>query len=173
MIHQNIPPVRAFVEQTILYNMDPEYQDKYEACTIFGVSSYPLEALTAHVMLGNGSIFSYVPFHKLLNKPEEPNPKLELDDLVYKNCPDEHIAVHNFEFLEGEVDAYFKRKDLWLPGHYLATVDWYESNELFHLIKLENYPIAAVPNHKLKFKGADRSFPPYKKLRQTWEVSVA
>ena len=104
-----------------------------------------------------------------LSKPPTEAP-LELADLVYHNCPAEDICVHAFEQLQGPVQAYFKRRQLWLAGTYLLTIDWYTGNDLLHLIALENGQYAFLPHHKVKFRDGIKEFPPYRKMHSEWKV---
>jgi hypothetical protein len=168
LIHANAPAFSVDIEKQFLYDMDERYAGQAQRGTVFGISSYPGEALTLQVLLDDGSMFSYIPLHAISSKPvRQP---LELSDLVYKNCPGPGIEITAYDHLKGEVSAYFRKKDLWLGGRYLFTIDWYEDNEQFHMIELENGQYAALPNHKVKFKDGPRSFEPYKKSHQTWRA---
>ncbi len=184
MIHENIPAFNAQIEKKYLYDMDETYANMYIPCTVFSIASYKGDALTFQILLEDGSVFSYIPLNAILKKQNHLNKdnedkrekdgikkdRLELSDLVYKNCPGEDITVADFNHLHGRVDAYFKQKNLWLEGEYICTIDWPRENELFHLIGLENNQYAALPNHKIKFKTGIRSFQDYKKLHQEWRV---
>jgi hypothetical protein len=80
------------------------------------------------------------------------------------------ISVHDLAALRGPVRCYFKRRDLWMPGRYLFTIDWYTTNELLHAIALANGQYALLPNHKIKFGDQPPGFAPYKKMRLEWSV---
>lgn len=170
MIHANTPTIDCFVEKQFLYDMDPAYKSQYQKCAAFALASYPGEALTYTILLDNGSVFSYIPFHALRKKPEKQSQDLELSDLVYRNCPGEDIVIHTFDHLKGPVQCYFRKKNLWLPGTYLYSVDWYKANELFHVIQLDQGQYAALPSHKIKFRNNELDFEQYKKLHQTWRI---
>jgi len=170
MIHANIPAFNAYVEKKFLFDLDEKYAGQYVPCTVFGASSYPQEALTFQILLEDGSMFSYMPIHALQKKTSERRINLELSDLIYKNNPGQDIEITAFDHLKGEMNCYFKSKNLWLSGQYICTIDWYKDNEQFHLVELENSQYAALPNHKVKFKNTEPSFAPYKKLHQTWRV---
>ncbi len=169
MVHAAINPLRCYVETQYLYNLDTTYAGTYTKATAFALSSYPGDTLTMQVVLDNGSLFSYLPFHALASKigVEE---RLDLSDLVYRNCPAAQIEVTSFPYLEGRIDAFFKNKNLWMQGEYVTTIDWTTANEQFHMVALENGQYAALPNHKLKFKSGVRSFEKYQKMRGTWRV---
>jgi hypothetical protein len=169
LIHESIPPIPAWIGREYLYDMAPERVGEFDRCTVFGVSSYARHALTFQVMVSDGSLFSYVPVIALRARETEGAPWLSMVDLLYRDCPSERIAVTVYEYLRGEhVDCYFRNRDLWQGGEYLCSIDWPDDNEQAHLIRLDSGQFAALPNHKLKFRGGDRSFKPYRKLRQTW-----
>ena len=97
--------------------------------------------------------------------PLIPNPPIHC-----QFCAPGPICVHRFEALAGPMQAYFRRRDLWLAGTYQWTIDWYEDNRLAHLIALENGQFALLPSHKVKFGDTERSLPPYRKLHAEWKV---
>lgn len=170
LIHADLPPFRALLRREYLYDMDPEFVGQTEPCVVFGVSSYADRALTVQVLLGNGSMFSYIPV-VALGRPAEQ--ELELHELLPQgNCPGEVVVVTAYaHLLTGPpVDAYVRTRDQWVSGEYIATVDWPDQNEQLHLVVLENGQLGAFPNHKLKFMGGSRSFEPYRKLRREWRV---
>ena len=178
MIHKNIQPFKTHIEKKFLYDMDERYSEQYVPATVFGISSYSGETLTLQTLLDDGSLFSYMPMHALRANSDERKSmqgstresRLELSDLVYKNCPGKNITVTKYDYLDGTVDCYFRKKELWLSGEYMFTIDWYDDNEQFHMISLENGQYAVLPNHKIKFKSGIRSFEPYKKIHNTWKV---
>lgn len=170
MIHREIPPQRVTVDARFLYDGDPAYAGSSERGTAFAVSSYPGDALTLQVLLDNGALFSYLPLHAVAHMPLR-EPTLELSDLVYANCPGDTIEVTRYPFLDGNVNAYLRRRKEWIGGSYVCTIDWPKDNEQFHLLALENGQYAALPNHKVKFKNGPREMPPYRKLHATWQVS--
>ena len=93
-------------------------------------------------------------------------------DLVYHDCKSTLICVHDFAELRGSILAYFKRRDRWLGGEYLWSVDWYAGNEMLHALALANGQLALLPSHKVKFGDHPPGFEPYKKIRREWTVSV-
>ena len=170
MLHEDIAPFSVDIEEMYLYDMDKKFKGKYTPGRVFGISSYPEEALTFQVLLNNGSLFSYLPLNSVRKPGIRSKTIFELSDLVYKNCPGSEVVVKSYIYLEGMVNCYFKNKDIWMSGKYMTTVDWFKDNEQFHLISLENGQYAALPNHKVKFKNEERVFKSYKKLHKTWEV---
>jgi hypothetical protein len=171
-VHSDIPPLRLLVHKALLYGGDERYRGQYLSCRAFVVSSYPGSAPTFKILLDDGAVFSYVPPSALFETVPTA-PELALQDLVYSNCPTGDFCVHHFAMLEGEVHAFFKHKNLWLKGRYILTLDWYEGNDLLHLVALENGQIAFLPHHKLKFGDHEEGFEPYKKLRAEWKVGKA
>jgi hypothetical protein len=150
--------------------MDPAHVGSLVPCTVFAVSSYAGSTPTLKILLEDGAVFSYLPPDALVDPAKRRDPQLALTDLVYHNCPSEDVCVHAFEALSGPVLAYLKHHDLWMPGEYRFTVDWYLGNDLLHFVALENGQFAFLPHHKLKFKRGDPGFEPYRKIRRTWVV---
>jgi hypothetical protein len=169
-VHVEITPIRAMLREEFLFDGDPAHVGKRVPCSIFAISSYPGNAPTFKVLLDDGSVFSYVPPHALTASGSVTSVPLDLEDLVYHDCPSAEISVSRFGALAGPIEAYFKRRGFWLKGEYLLTIDWYLGNDLLHLVLLENGQFAFLPHHKLKFGGGERSFPPYKKLRGEWKA---
>jgi hypothetical protein len=191
-VHAAIPPIRTHVRAEYLYGMDPARAGELRPCTAFSLSSYPGNAPTFQILLGDGAVFSYIPASALVDpfrdplrtpsgsaaRPGEAGPcdptrsgePLELADLVYHDCRSLEICVNRFEALAGPVLCFFKRTKRWLAGEYLFTVDWYTGNDLLHGIALANGQYALLPNHKVKFGDHPPGFEPYKKIRREWVV---
>lgn len=161
----NIPPFEALVASRVMHNDDPSIKT-WEPCKVFGVTSYPGHTLTFQILLGNGSVFSYVPLHRLCHHETEEWP---LEDLVYHNCPDAAIAVTAYQELKGSCKAFFHKRNEWVGGTYMFTIDWYQDNNLLHLIALDNDKYALLPSHKVLFSDGTE-FPKYQKLRVEWKV---
>lgn len=165
-VHAQIPPIHTQVRAEYLYDMDPARVGQWRRCTAFTVSSYVGNAPSFQILLEDGAVFSYVPPNALGENVTEP--VLELADLAYHDCKSVEIAVQSLDALRGPVLAYFKRRDLWLAGTYLFTIDWYTGNEMLHCVSLANGQYALLPSHKLKFGDHPPGFEPYKKLRREW-----
>jgi hypothetical protein len=151
-VHVQVPPFSTHVRAEFLYNMDPARVGELRTCSVFTVSSYAGSAPTVQILL----------------QPPLAEPQLELADLVYHDAKSVDIVVHAFDALRGPVLAYFKRRDLWLAGSYLFTIDWYAGNEMLHVVALANGQYALLPSHKLKFGDHPPGFEPYKKIRNSW-----
>lgn len=169
--------LKAWVDETILFGMDPDKHNLRE-CKIIGLSSYPDEVLTAEILVKEEDRFatawSHVPFHLLFGHSERPKKLLGMDDLYYHNCPDEHITFTFFpDMAQHKCWAYFKHQRKWIGGDYLGTVNWYRDNLNAHIIRLNRGQFALLPNHKLQFNSGDKAtspLPPYRKVRQGWSL---
>jgi hypothetical protein len=170
-MNADIKTFKAYIAQEFLYDMDPSKIGSHLPCVVFGVSTYINETLTFNILLQDGSMFQYIPFHALrLNDKETDFPSLELRDLVYHNCRNLEIDCHTFDHLKGTVNCHFRYKDIWIPGEYFTTIDFYKGNDTLHIIKLENGQLTALPTSRVKFKDGIKEFPPYKKLHPIWRV---
>lgn len=170
-VHVAIPPIKTHVRAEYLYNMDPSRVGELRPCSVFTVSSYAGNAPTFQILLADGAVFSYVPPNALVDRASWPpvtEPILALDELVYHDCKSVDIAVQAFDVLRGPVLAYFRKRDLWLAGSYLFTIDWFTGNEMLHCLALANGQYALLPSHKVKFGDHPPGFEPYKKIRRDW-----
>lgn len=165
-VHYEISPIKAFVHETALFDEDASKQG-FVGCTVFAVSSYEGESPTFGIMLDDGSVFFYIPAHKLSLTGEEL--KYDLKDLVYHNCPPGDVVVNNFSIFKS-VSVYLKFKDVWEDGKYICTFDWFQDNGLLHFIILKNGQFCFMPSHKVKFNGGEKSFIFYKKIHSVWKV---
>jgi hypothetical protein len=164
MVHYEVEPIKAFVESDILFGGEDR---GVIPCTIFGISLYKGEAITFGVELEDGSVFFYIPPHKIFIKNRH---EFSLETLVYHNCPSEVATVKHFSFLDkSEGFAYFKELQKWAPFKYLYTIDWYEGNDLLHMVLVEDNVFAFLPSHKLKFSN-NKTFQEFKKLKYLWQV---
>lgn len=171
VVHMEIAPIRAFVKEEFLYNLDGARKGGLLPCSIFAISSYPGSAPTFKILIDGGYAFSYIPIHALLASNEVKSPQLEHGDLVYHNCPMTEICVNRFDTLaKSQIRAYFKTLKIWLKAKYLLTVDWYMGNDLLHLLELENGQFAMLPHHKVRFADSTEPFPHFKKLKYEWRV---
>jgi hypothetical protein len=170
-VHAEIPPLKTHVRAEYLYDMDPAHIGEVVPCWAFAVSSYEGSVLTFEVLLDNGSMFSYMPPTALIDPARARGQEvLDLKDLASVNCPSGDICVHRYRALEGTVQGYFKQRDRWLAGDYLCTIDWYQNNQLVHLIALENGQYALLPSHKVLFGDGTRVLPGYRKMHSVWQV---
>ena len=163
-----IKPIDAFVYAE--YLLENQKDTDLLPCQIIGLCVYKNETITFLIMLDDGEVFAYIPFHYLIHK-ESTEKQYALNDLIPINSPSYNISINPIETLEGDVSVYMKNHHVWLSGQYICTIDYYEDNELFNLIKLENGQFAMIPFHKMKFKSLStiqKSFKNYKKQRNTY-----
>ena len=178
-LHEQIKPIKAFVNSSLIYgNFDTNHQE-YTPCEIFTVTCVKDEVLTFNILIHGKFIYSDVPLHALKTHTpifyEPEHPILELKDLLYHKCPSFNFSLHEFTFLkEKPLVAYFKDKKLYLTGKYLLSLDFFQDNSWLHMIELYNGQLAFLPNHKIIFQHEiptmDWSFPDFKKLREKFEV---
>lgn len=153
MIHISIPPFLTYVRSEYLYDLKEGFGYFGEG-TVFAISSYPDSPLTFQVMVDNTTLFSNVPVFALTNSKTAV--KLSEDESVFFNCPDEDVAVSQYEYLISINDCcVWKRDDtFWQKGSYLLTIDWWKSKKSLHLIELEDGNYILWPNEKITW-GAD------------------
>lgn len=171
-VHADLPRTRAWVENRVLHNDDPSHEG-WTPCVLFGVSSYVGHAPTFSVLLDNGAMFHYVPPHRLRHTNPSATPcgevRFDLSDLVYHDSREGRIVVTAYEALrDANVTAHFKHARARMNARYVATVDWYDGNDLLHVLALANGQFAMLPSHKATV--GDATLPDYKKLRQEWMV---
>ena len=167
-IHAEVDPVPVRVRQEFLYDMDPAKAGTYVHGRIFSVSSYQGHLPTFQVLLDDGSVFSYLPAHALVAPDQDPSVELDAEDLTYHPSPAGDIHVTSYKALQGPVQVFLRRRDLWVRGRYVLTIDWHEGNDLLHLVVLDSGHVALLPQHKVKFGDAAQSLEPYRKLHQEW-----
>lgn len=169
-VHTDVEPLKAFVREDVLYDMDLDKANNYIKCMIIGMSSYQGSVPTFQIVVAGGSIFSYVPPHLLIvDKKPEGEELFDLSDLVYHNCPDSEFALVMLDYLcDKPVMVFLKNRKIWVKSKYLFTVDWYRGNDLLNCVVLENNQIGFFPNHKISL--GECNLPKYKKLRQEWKV---
>lgn len=153
MLNVDIPiPIFAKVRKNFLYNHERGY-DQYEDCVIFAAHSVVNEALTFHIMVDNGAMFSRLPIHALCWKdaPQQP-----LSSLQSWDCFSEKIAAIAYSFLDHcRCKVLLPDKQEW--GEYVCTFDWHGNMwsespwqyKCLHLIKLDDGNFTLQPNNHL------------------------
>ena len=153
MLNISFPHIFAKVRKEFLYNHQ-DHIEEYENCAIFGAHSVTNEALTFHLMIENGAVFSRVPIHGLCWRE---SPVRSLHTLQSWDCFGEKITSICYDFLK-----YCQCKVL-LPdgeewGEYAGvTFDWYGNSwsecpwqyKCLHLIKLDDGNFTLQPNNHL------------------------
>ncbi|MDR3162532.1 MAG: hypothetical protein LBT81_01565 [Helicobacteraceae bacterium] len=165
-------PISGFVRRSALYNGDTSF-DGYEPCSFFAITSYKDRAPTLKLLLDDGSLFSFMPIDSFTSSlPDSQSELFGMDDLAYRNCPDYAFALSSPKFLQGKINCYLARRELWLEAEYAASLDWHRGNLIMHICHLENGQIALLPSHKIKFHDGAREFKPYRKITSVWEVDA-
>lgn len=165
----SIPKIKVLVIESFLYNGDISKKNIING-EIIGVSSYPNQTLTFHILVDGKYLYSDMPIHSFIWKPINNDVNYELDDLVYSNC--ETLPIDNFTldcFINTEVSVYLKRLGNWISGEYITSFDFYEGNDSCHLIKLENGYFTLAPNHKINWSG-NEILSDYLKNKKTWKI---
>lgn len=167
--HYSIKPINAYVMDDILYGKNQV--NELIPCKIISLCLYLNESLCFDIILEDGSIFNYIPLHKIVhNKNYDKN--INLIDLVYHNCNDLVISINEIEYLKSisNINVFLKNKNEWVSGEeYLFSIDWYNANDLLNLIKLSNGYFCLIPNHKIIF-GKNKEFKKYKKIPSIFKV---
>lgn len=166
---KSITPFKAFVEEKYLYDMDTTKVGLLQ-CDVVAVSAYMGQSLTFTIII-DGSMFANIPIFALRWKAVEIQSKIADSYLAFINCPDKNIDVFVIETCSYQKPVcYIKKYEEWYTSNgYILTVDFYNDNELVHLIMLENYQFGWFPNHKIKWDGKP-SLPDFKKLHKDWNI---
>ncbi len=170
-VHANLDPIKAYVREDVLFNMDESKKNKYVKCELIAVSSYPGFAPTFQIVVRTESIFSYIPPHLLfLSYPEEENKELyPLSELVYHNCPEAEFSLSKLDYLINKtIFVWLKSKKIFVEAKYMFTLDWFTGNDLLHCVVLSNGQIGFFPSHKISLNKLP--FKPYMKLKKEWKV---
>lgn len=164
--HYSIKPISAYVFESLLYNNDSK---KLINCTIIGLCLYENETLCFDIILEDGSIFNYIPLHKIIHNKEY-DKNITLKDLVYHNSPSIEISLNYIDNLKNMKLAYLKNLNKWIEiEDYIVTIDWYKGNDLLNLVKLKNGYFALLPNHKIKMNDI-KEFEKYSKIKESYKV---
>lgn len=160
----NLPIQEIKVKVDGKYLYDGEEGHGFFNGKVIGVSSYIGQPLTFHVIIENSYLYSDLPVCAF-NKYEEKS--RDLSTLAYSNCSTLPIDVFRLSFKE--VCVYFRNLDRFEHGVYHMSFDFYEGNDLIHLIELDSGEFCLMPNHKVNFNNQEK-LPDYKKNHTVWEV---
>jgi hypothetical protein len=117
---------------------------------VIGISSYTQQPLTFHLLIEDAYLYSDVPACMIFQKPCSP---IKLTETL---CPGYSINHFVFEsFKNKKLAAYDKGLNIWVQGLYLCSIDFYEDNELLHLVRLDRGQYGFFPNHKVNWKGQE------------------
>lgn len=162
-----INPIKVFVRQEYLYDMDANYKDKYSTGQIVGITAYKGQTLTFEILVEGKYMYSNMPITSFCS--QERTSILSFKSLANVNCPRHKIDVYRLNLEKVYVGCYFKGTNQWKFGEYVLTVNFYTDNELLNLIKLDGGEYALVPNHKINW-NADSELSDYKKSHQNWSL---
>lgn len=168
--HYSIKPINCFVKNDILYGKNKKGLTKGK---IIALCLYENEAVCFDIVLNDGSIFNYIPLHKVLHKKKVKD--IDLRDLVYHNSNSLEISLNKISYLKKASNglAYLRHRNEWIEiEKYIMSIDWYEGNDLLNLLKLKNGYFAFLPNHKIKIenKPLNKLFKKYVKIPETFKV---
>lgn len=159
MVHYNIDPIKCFVREKYLYDLDLSKND-FLPCEIFSISSYIGHVLTCQILIDKKYIFSYIPLMALTTIKYAP--ELNINNCYYNNCPDNKITITKYNSIN-ELFIYQKYKII--KGHYLFSIDWYNDNLNSHLINIDDGNFILWPSHKISLQPVF-NLPKYKKLHK-------
>lgn len=163
-VHCDVAPFPVRVDARYLYDMDPAREGEWVDASVFAVSSYLGHAPTFQVLTAEGAVFSYLPA-QALRHGDGGGVVLDGPELVYHDCHSTPLVAHRYEALATPARAFIRQRSLWLGAAYHCTLDWYEGNDLLHLLLLDNGQVALLPSHKVLFgDGAADALPRYRKL---------
>lgn len=174
----SLPELTVYVNESILYNLEAP-SEVWVKSKLIGLSCVPGNVPVFTLLVSDAYVFSDIPPHFIRLHAQSVEDPLDLQDLVYCNCPSGTYAIQSFDSLKArKAHVWFKNAHRVVSGDYWFTVDFFEDNGLFHVLKLDNGQIACMPSHKIQFGKApvDHSgaiqlvFPPYLKLRKTFKV---
>ena len=167
MIHCEITPFNAFVKEKYLYDMD-ESKTSLIPCEVFAVSSYVDHYPTFQILINNQAMFSYIPAQAIMKTSKQSGIQLNSDKLVYHKCKSERICFNQYQYLKNKEANIFIGSNI-VAASYHGTIDWYDSNELLHIMFLENSQIAMLPSHQVLFNKYCKVLPTYKKLHAVFK----
>lgn len=171
--HDNLPLISCWMERSYTQNMTILDQDDLIQVEIFGIASYPGREPLFHARIKeNGAIFSSLPIDAFRRKNKELHPRYSSKELIYHLAPDDNVSVVEFNALKQPANAWLQigvTRELSRSHNvtYICTLDWPKTNYLQHLVCLDQYQYALIPNHKILF-SSHGELPIYKKLRASF-----
>lgn len=163
----SIKPFNVFVKKQYLYDMSGE--SGFIKASVIAITAYSSQTLTFTLLIEGKYIYSNIPIFAIVSSIMVCS-SISEESLAHVNCPDTAIDVFTIEHLfEKSPICFFKKENTWLSSEYLLTIDFFNDNQLVHLMLLNNNQIAFVPNHKVNWEGK-RELSNYKKSHQTWKI---
>lgn len=174
-VHAALEPIAAWVDSSIFDNLQSP-EGTWVKAKIFGITCLKGRVPTFEVLTNDGYVFSDVPPHLIRWKIDSPSQSVfPLKSLVYNNCLSTNFSLSHFPTLaEKEAFAFLKAEEQYVAAKYWFSIDFYECNNWYHCLKLDNGQFAFIPSHKIVFPTgglpSNHVFPPYQKLRQEFSV---
>lgn len=181
-VHSPLPTTTAWVDNRVFYNMNlPEsVKPEFVKVKIFGLTCLTGNVPTFEIITEDGYVFSEIPPHLIFwkNNPS-PETHLPLSLLVYNNCLSENFNISQFpELQQNHAFIFYKgfgNDGKYFQGQYWFSLDFYQNNNWFHCLKLDNGQFTFIPSHKIVFSKCDKmdinhKFPQFQKLRQSFKV---
>lgn len=172
MIHFDIKPFDTYVRQEFIYDFKVGF-DKFLDCKVFSVSSYPGHVPTFNILIEDKYIYSYLPINAFTNSPHNNVKPIPIDS-SYFNCPSHTLSVNVFDHLLNKRCHIYHRDGKWCgDGKYRMTFDWFNDNELCHLIEKSDGYFMLWPSHKLIFSDSiEDKLPKFKKSHHEWKLPI-
>lgn len=171
-IHFDIPVKEVLIRQEYLFDFKDGF-DCYLPAKIIAISSYPGHIPTFTAIINNEALFHYLPINAFVTiMPDENkfNSGYEISKANYFNCPSEVLSVSIMSSIKN-VSVFNRDKTLMGKGKYLMTFDWYNDNDLCHMVALDDGNLVLTPSHKIII-GSSKQLPNYKKLHSTWKLPL-
>lgn len=175
-VHAGLDLTTVWVDRAVFFDMVSQ-EPKWEKVKVFGLTCLQGRVPTFEILTSEGYVFSDVPPHLIRWKePDAIDEGYPLSSLVYNNCLSSNFSLSAFAALgERKAYAYLKAEGKHEGAQYWFSLDFYENNNWYHCVKLDNGQVAFIPSHKLVFPSngilaADHSFPKYQKLRHEFKV---
>lgn len=128
---------------------------------IIAIESYEGLSPTFTWMSDKGHVFCFLPPHAF-------SFGASLKECVDLRCPAGPISVSCLAIDEGGHGCVGEKNVSW--KRYVASVDWYESNELLHLVIGYDGRLMFIRNARFQVGGDKYSPPAWKKSRATWVI---
>lgn len=162
-----IRPFSALLSESYLYDGDKSRVGTMRDVRVIGASVYAGCYMTFHVLVDNKYMFSDIPIVALQHR-EHVTDRLDIHVLSHSKLS--IGAVESFELgalRDRHVAIYARALDRYVTGTYVSSFDFFEENELLHLMKLDNGQFMLAPNHKVNWSG-DKVLPDFKKNHTDW-----
>jgi hypothetical protein len=153
----------GYVAEEILQGLNPDFIGKFQACSIFGVTSIPSRCLHFSIVLESGAQWARIPIHMLRwDRPKEGLKPRPLPDLQCWDCHGWDFSVTLYEYLREMDCSYRAPSGEMVEATYWFTLDHTDNgfsqyppeHKCYHLLRLNDGTgqIAAMPNNRILWK---------------------